>query len=60
MQAKKILFIFKGIRLLAIVILFLLFYFTHQLSYLYFSIPFILERFTRIILKNNIKTKFYR
>ncbi len=60
MQAKKILFIFKVISLLAIVILFLLFYFTHQLSYLYLSIPFILERFTRIILKNNKKTKFYR
>ncbi|AKR39112.1 Hypothetical protein NF53_p6116 (plasmid) [Bacillus thuringiensis serovar indiana] len=54
MQAKKILFIFKVIRLLAIVILFLLFYFTHQLSYLYFSIPFILERFTRNILKNKV------
>ncbi|PEE27768.1 hypothetical protein COM24_30430 [Bacillus toyonensis] len=60
MQAKKILFIFKVIRLLAIVILFLLFYFTHQLSYLYFSIPFILESLTRIILTNNKKTKFYR
>ncbi|PEB89634.1 hypothetical protein COF62_29500 [Bacillus toyonensis] len=60
MQAKKMLFIFKVIRLLAIVILFLLFYFTHQLSYLYFSIPFILESLTRIILTNNKKTKFYR
>ncbi len=58
MQTKKIQFIFKVIRLLAIVILFLLFYFTHQLSYLYFSVPFILEVFTRIILKNNKKTKF--
>ncbi|PEQ54083.1 hypothetical protein COK87_28625 [Bacillus thuringiensis] len=59
MQTKKVLFIFNMMRLLAIVILFLLFYFTHQLSYLYFSIPFILEIFTRIILKNNKKTKFY-
>ncbi|PGB18209.1 hypothetical protein COM09_03085 [Bacillus toyonensis] len=57
MQAKKILFIFKVIRLLAIFILFLLFYFTHQLSYLYFSIPFILESLTRIILTNNKKNK---
>ncbi|PGT56926.1 hypothetical protein COD16_26265 [Bacillus thuringiensis] len=60
MQAKKILFIFKVIRILAIVILFLLFYFTHQFSYLYFSIPFILGIFTSIILKNSKKIKFYR
>ncbi|OHO73626.1 hypothetical protein COK73_19235 [Bacillus cereus] len=60
MQAKKIIFIFKVIRLLAIVILFLLFYFTRQFSYLYFSIPFILGIFTSIILKNSKKTKFYR
>ncbi|PFJ58804.1 hypothetical protein COJ10_23615 [Bacillus thuringiensis] len=60
MQAKKILFIFKVIRILAIVILFLLFYFTHQFSYLYFSIPFIFGIFTSIILKNSKKTKFYR
>lgn len=53
MQIKNILFIFNMMRLLAIVIFFLLFYFTHQLSYLYFLVPFILEIFTRIIFKKN-------
>ncbi|PFN13029.1 hypothetical protein COL39_29710 [Bacillus cereus] len=59
MQTKKVFFIFNKIWLLAIVILSLLFYFTHQLSYLYFSIPFILEIFTKIFLKHNKKTKLY-